>query len=290
MARARMSREERAEHVAAKVAAAQEILAAEVTSLRSGEDWRRFLDFQARLHAYSANNSVLLRVQHAQAFAAGLVPTPEPTYVAGFNTWKALGRTVDKGQRGYAILAPVTSHRRVAIDDQGHARPLGPEETIRSEETEERRQHLRGFKVEHAFEFGQTSGRPVPEPTRPQLLEGEAPPGLGLAVMQLIEDRGFRVDTVADAGAIQGANGQTSWSTRTVVVRADMDDAQMVRTLLHELLTAPVVRLPSTTSEFPPGPVGSPEWRGDRLWTTGRKVERSVMSERWWWSRLGRCA
>ncbi len=230
----RASKEDWADRVAAKVAAAQEVLAEQVAALRSGEDWKRFLDFQARLHAYSPGNCMLIQVAHALAFAAGAVPTPEPTYVAGFNTWKALGRSVDKGQHGYAILAPMTGHRRVAVDGQGQVRPLGTEDGARSGEIEERRRQLFGFKVEYCFEVGQTSGEPVPEPTRPKLLEGEAPPGLGVAVLRLIESRGFTVDTVPDARAIQGANGQTTWATRSVVVRADMDDAAMVKTLIHE--------------------------------------------------------
>jgi len=42
------------------------------------------------------------------------------------------------------------------------------------------------------------------------------------------------VDTAPDAASINGANGQTNWGAKTVVVRADMDDAAMVKTLIHE--------------------------------------------------------
>ncbi|MCF4122047.1 ssDNA-binding domain-containing protein [Antribacter sp. KLBMP9083] len=34
---------------------------------------------------------------------------PEPTYVAGFQQWKNLGRSVRKGVAGYQILAPRTA-------------------------------------------------------------------------------------------------------------------------------------------------------------------------------------
>jgi hypothetical protein len=231
---ARFSGEDRAERVAAKVAAAQEVLAEQVAALRSGEDWKQFLDFQARLHQYSPNNVLLIGAQHADAHAHGLVDTPAPTYVAKFNTWKALGRSAEKGQHGYVVLAPMTGQRRVAIDGDGHVRPLIADDSPKTGEVEDRRRQLRGFKVEHVFELGQTAGLSVPLPPRPQLLAGEAPSGFGLAVMSLIEDRGFRVDTVPDAGAIQGANGQTNWPSHTVVIRADMDDAAIVKTLVHE--------------------------------------------------------
>ena len=52
--------------------------------------------------------------------------------------------------------------------------------------------------------------------------------------MELIESKGYTVDTVPGAAHIGGANGQTHWGTRSVVVRADMDDAAMVKTLIHE--------------------------------------------------------
>lgn len=232
--RSGLSKGEWQERTAAKVAQAQETLAAEVAKLTTSDDWRRFLDFQAKLHSYSPNNVMLIAVQHARAVRGGLVPAAEPTYVAGFNTWRALGRAVNKGQHGYAILAPCRYNRRLALDPAGQARPLAKDEIPGVGERVDNRNVLAGFRVEHVFDVSATSGVELPEPPHPKLLVGEAPPGLGGAVLALIEDRGFSVDTVADAAAIQGANGQTNWGSRTVLIRADMDDAAMVKTLLHE--------------------------------------------------------
>jgi len=234
VARGYEARQEQAERSAARIAGAQQTLAAAVAALQSGEDWRRYLDFQAKLHAYSPRNVLLITAQHAQAFADGVVPSAEPTYVAGFNTWRALGRAVTKGQHGYAILAPCRYDRRVAVDPEGHARTLARTDTPGEGESVEAHKVLAGFRVEHVFDVSQTTGVELAEAPRPVLLRGEAPPGLGAAVLALIEDRGFQVDTVPDAGAIGGANGQTNWGSRTVVVRADMDDAAMVKTLVHE--------------------------------------------------------
>jgi hypothetical protein len=230
----RPSREEYAVLRAAKVEAALEVLAEAVGAIHSGEDWRRFLELQSRLHAYSANNVLLIATQHALAYEEGRVSTPEPTYVAGFNTWKALGRSVGKGQHGYAILAPLRSAVRVATDGAGTSRVLGHDDQPGPGESVEGRTALRGFKVEHVFAAEQTVGEALPEPPLPGLLEGEAPRGLGVAVMGMVESRGYAVSTVANARAIQGANGQTSWATRSVVIREDMDDAAMVKTLIHE--------------------------------------------------------
>ena len=234
MTTSRLSKEEWREQTEQRIAAAQETLAAEVAALQSGEDWQRFLDLQAKLHSYSPNNSLLVARQHARAFADGLVKDPDPGYVAGFGMWRSLGRSVERGQRGYVVLAPYRYDRKVAVDADGNSRQIGRNETGVEGERVETRRVLAGFRLEHVFSVHQTSGPDLPEPPRPELLAGEAPSGLGAAVLALIEAQGFRVDTVPDAAAIDGANGRTSWNSRQVVVRADMDDAQMTKTLIHE--------------------------------------------------------
>ena len=138
--------------------ASPETLAAEVTALQSGEDWQRYLAFQARLHTYSPNNVMLITAQHAFAYGEGRVGAPEPTYVAGFNTWRALGRSVDKGQHGYAVLAPCRYERQIAVDPDGNARRLSAGEALAEGETIERRNVLGGFRIEHVFDVSQTSG------------------------------------------------------------------------------------------------------------------------------------
>ncbi len=247
----RPSWEETAVLRAAKVEAALEVLADAVGAIHSGDDWRRFLELQSRLYAYSANNVMLIAAQHLQAFEQGRVSSPAPTYVAGFNTWKSLGRSVEKGQRGYVVLAPLRSAVRVATDDTGTTRRLGRHDQAAPGESVEARVALRGFRVEHVFAAEQTVGRNLPDPPTPRLLEGEAPRGLGLAVMALIERRGYDVDTVANAAVIQGANGQTRWATKSVVIRQDMDDAAMVKTLLHEAAHVVLHEPPGPGSSLP---------------------------------------
>ena len=230
----RLPTQERPGRVVAKVAQAQERLASEVAKLQSGADWKNYLAFQARLHHYSPNNVLLIAAQHALAYEERRVASPEASYVAGFNTWRSLGRFVDKGQHGYAVLAPCSYDRQMAVDAAGNARRVGPDEPPRAGETSERRRVLVGFRVAYVFDVSQTSGAPIPEPPRPSLLEGEAPRGLGASVVATVESQGFRVDTVPSAAAIGGANGRTDAAERTVLIRGDMDDAAMVKTLVHE--------------------------------------------------------
>ena len=86
---------------AAKIAALHEQIGEQVEALTADPQWRTMLDAAAKFHTYSLNNQLLITLQAtAQGFAA--------TRVAGFGTWKALGRSVVKGSTGLAVLAPCT--------------------------------------------------------------------------------------------------------------------------------------------------------------------------------------
>jgi hypothetical protein len=63
---------------------------------------------QARFHQYSFANTVLILCQ-----------CPTASRVAGFHTWRRLGRQVRRGEHAIWILAPVT--RRVDADDASEA-------------------------------------------------------------------------------------------------------------------------------------------------------------------------
>jgi hypothetical protein len=218
-----------------KVEQLHALLVESVEAVQSSEDWKRLLDLAGRFHHYSFDNQLLIAVQHAQAFRAGRVAEPSPSYVAGFRTWQALGRSVTKGQHGYAILAPVTVRPRVARDADRTIRTLDrrgdaaeDEDLVRGPVT------LRGFTVAYVFDVTQTAGEPIPETPRPKLLEGGAPDGLAGQLTAFLAGRGFGVGSAADAAAIGGANGVTDFAERTVQIRADMADAARVKTLAHE--------------------------------------------------------
>ena len=90
------------------------------------------------------------------------------------------------------------------------------------DETETSTPVLRGFAVD-VFDASQTSGKNLPDPQRTATPRRRGAWGLGAAVKELIESKGFAVNTVPDASHLQGANGQTDWSTPVVLIRADMD-------------------------------------------------------------------
>lgn len=218
----------------AKLEALQQKLTESVEALVTGEDWKRSLEFAARFRSRSFNNTMLIHVQHYAAYAQGRVPTPTPTYVAGFRQWLSLNRAVVKGQSGYAILAPVTARfASTTPTDPGSWRRLARGEKPGSGEAV--RSRMVGVKAAHVWDISQTDGEPIPETRPPRLLQGQAPEGLWDGLADQITARGFALRLVSNAEAIGGANGVTDYLTREVSVRMDMDDAAQVKTLAHEL-------------------------------------------------------
>ena len=203
-----------------KLAALHRRLHEGITALRGGQDWRRFLDTARRLHSYSFHNLILIGAQR-----------PDATMIAGYETWKQLGRQVDRGQKGIQILAPVR-RRDTAAAEAGRDRlggdgpPAGP-----AAADSEAGARPVAFRLAHVWDVSQTSGDPLPAQPAPQLLAGAAPDGLWDRLAALAAGRGFSVER----GDCAEANGYTAWASRSVRVRDDVDDAQACKTLAHEV-------------------------------------------------------
>jgi hypothetical protein len=178
-----------------------------VEKLTSSDEWVRYLDVQRRFHRYSFGNVLLIALQ-----------CPDATRVAGFRRWLELGRHVQRGQKGIAILAPVVS--RLKVEDKA----TGEEHTIVSAP--------RAFRVVHVFDVLQTEGDDLPE-IPCHRLEGE-----GIAYDELTlyaEGLGFRVEV----GELPGeTNGLCDHQTKTITVREGLAPAQQTKTLTHEIAHA----------------------------------------------------
>ena len=186
----------------------------QVAALRTGEDWQRWLSFAARFHSYSFQNTLLIFGQR-----------PDATTVAGYDAWQQMGRQVDKGQRGIAILAPVV--RRPKRDDEDDV-PNGLDDDATPQRTQPK---VVGFQPTFVWDVSQTSGKPLPEQPKPRLLSGQAPAGLWDHLVTLLGQAGYQLER-GDCGQ---ANGITSPKARVVRIRDELDDAQAVKTLAHEL-------------------------------------------------------
>jgi hypothetical protein len=198
-----------------------------VADLASSEGWMRMLGAAARFHAYSPSNVLLIAAQR-----------PDATRVAGIRTWNSLGRHVNKGEHGIAILAPCVYPTRPVDDAPRTPRAdaaLGREPQSRpasspSEDEPAAKRVLRGFKVVHVFDVTQTDGEPLPD-VEPPLLHGDAPDRLWDHLAGLLAADGYRIER----GPCHGANGYTDYTHRIVRVLDDVEPAQAAKTLAHEL-------------------------------------------------------
>jgi hypothetical protein len=74
-----------------------------------------YLGAMARFHKYSFGN--ILAIAR---------PRPTATHVAGFHTWKELGRFVKRGEKGIQILAPMVGKRRSKDNANRNTPPAQP--------------------------------------------------------------------------------------------------------------------------------------------------------------------
>jgi antirestriction protein ArdC len=200
-----------------------------VTGIQDSDAFRAYLDVQARFHRYSFSNALLILSQ-----------SPDATQVAGFQTWKQLGRPVRKGEHGIKILVPYRSTRaRTEQVEPADPRPEGapgtPAAQVDAANDAAGHHHLTGarrFGVGTVFDISQTDGPPLPTIDVPVLAGDEG---------QTLYDQLAGV-AAADGLTLQHQNDRLGPATmgfyapteRLIVVR-EASTRQMTKTLAHEL-------------------------------------------------------
>jgi hypothetical protein len=210
-----------------KIDAVMKQLKAGVEGIQDSYQFRLFLTTMSKFHEYSIGNQILIMLQR-----------PEAARVAGFNTWKDMGRFVKKGEKGIAILAPVmppkqktacpgcgaeVSRKARYCPECGHGL-----ETSSGIEIEQ----PRFFRIVYVFALDQTEGEPLPEFEVP-VLTGEANEGLFADLLAHMKQRGVSVDFDSrpqmDPG-VKGFYGRTG-----IWIRPEEPRAQQLKTLIHEI-------------------------------------------------------
>jgi HD-like signal output (HDOD) protein len=126
--------------------AKQELIAANlkllIEQLEAGhsEALTSYLTAMSRFHHYSFGNILEIAWQ-----------MPTATRVAGFWTWKNLGRSVKARQKGIRILAPI-----VGVCRKGN-------EEAQKDIAKQNERVLLGFRNAYTFDFSQTDGIDLPE-------------------------------------------------------------------------------------------------------------------------------
>jgi hypothetical protein len=177
----------------------------------------------SKFHTYSIGNLILIGIQK-----------PDATYVAGYNTWKELGRWVREGEKGIAIQAPVFPPRPIC-PVCGAKIPRGAKycpQCGEPVEVEEMGLTPSYFKVVHVFDISQTEGKPLPEFEVP-VLTGEANEELFRKVMSLAKAEGLDVSFEPRPHQDPEIKGQ--YFDKTIWVKPDEPRAQQLKSLLHEV-------------------------------------------------------
>jgi len=196
-----------------------------VAGIQDSDTFRAYLDVQARFHQYSSANALLILSQR-----------PDATRVAGYRTWKSLGRQVRRGERGITIIVPLHVRHRSATGEAPPPRAPASEVTepdagVAPEETVTANRRLR-FGLGTVFDVAQTEGTPLPTIDVPLLHEDT-----GQDLYHRLEQFGQREGLTIRRGDSQlgpTAMGSYSPAERLIVLR-EAAQLQMTKTLAHEL-------------------------------------------------------
>jgi len=162
------------------------------------EKLREYLGAMARFHRYSWHNVMLIASQR-----------PLATHIAGFNTWKQLGRFVKKGAKGIMILAPIV---RKKSEDEAFE--------------EDQNNVTVGFRAVYVFDQADTDGKPLCDLAS---AEGD-PSGYTEKSKQFVAQRGIHLEY---SDAIYPAQGQCSAGKITLL--PGQSAAEEFNSLAHEV-------------------------------------------------------
>src|SRR5215213_7600873 len=182
-----------------------------VSAIHDSDTFRSYLDAQARFHQYSFGNVLLILSQK-----------PDATRVAGYQTWKQLGRQVRRGERGLRIIVPLRG--RIAVSPAENE--ASDEEQSRGERTIVR------FGTGSVFDISQTDGDPLPTVNVP-VLEGEEGTALYDRLAAVATAEGLTLERTSQLPR-ESVTGYYEPDTRRIVVR-EASPRQMTKTLAHEL-------------------------------------------------------
>jgi len=182
-------------------------LANETDSVKQDAAFKTWLASMSRFHRYSWSNQLLIALQRPQA-----------TRVAGFHTWRKMGRFVTKGQKGISIFAPIVRKQDGETAEEGG----------RLELTAKGPRRVAGFRGATVFDVSQTEGEPLPEAPEHNATEG------GEDVLPKLEDAAAAFGIRVVYQEIQGgAEGYSMGGT--VVVEATQPIPAKCGTLAHEI-------------------------------------------------------
>jgi len=193
-----------------------------VEGIQDSYQFRLFLTTMSKFHDYSIGNQILIMLQQ-----------PDATHVAGFVTWKELGRWVKKGGKSISILAP-RFPPRPTCPKCGTKISKGagfcPKCGTPIEEGEAAPAY---FIVVSVFDISQTDGKPLPEFEVP-VLTGEVNEELFSKLLVLMKANNVKVSFESQPDLNPNIKGQYS-PGHGIWIRPEEPRAQQLKSLAHEI-------------------------------------------------------
>ncbi len=177
-----------------------------VTSIFSSEKYKEFLKTYAQFHNYSINNTILILSQR-----------PDSSHVASFQTWKRLGRSIGKGEKGIKVLVPIPYKYEKQVDKGD-----GNSENVEYEGTT--------FRIGNVFDVSQTHGKELPTLVRDLKDNSEAIKRAIVSASKVAD-----IPVHFDKPVSGNSKGYYHLEDKYIAIKPGMSDSQTLKTLVHEI-------------------------------------------------------
>lgn len=204
-----------------KMSAIQKKLDDGVRAIFTSEKYQEYISAMSKFPRYSINNCILIASQ-----------LPEASLVCGFRKWQTeFNRTVNKGEHGIMILAPIKGKTEVVeeVFDENNKAVV---DENGNQKTEKVTREYQTFRPVYVFDVSQTSGDPLPT------LASE----LNETVDSFEEMKGVLISISPVPVSFEtingGANGYYSPTAGKIVIDERLPQLQMLKTMVHEIAHA----------------------------------------------------
>lgn len=204
-----------------KMSTIQKKLEDGVRAIFTSEKYQEYISAMSKFPRYSINNCILIASQ-----------LPEASLVCGFRKWQTeFNRTVNKGEHGIMILAPIKGKTEVVeeVFDENNKAIV---DENGNQKTEKVTREYQTFRPVYVFDVSQTSGDPLPT-LASELNETVDSFEEMKSVLISISPVPVSFETING-----GANGYYSPTAGKIVIDERLPQLQMLKTMVHEIAHA----------------------------------------------------
>lgn len=196
-----------------KLKALTDMLETGTKAVFESERYKEYLGVMAKFHRYSSRNSLLILLQK-----------PEASHVASFGAWQSMSRSVNKGEKGIQIIAPIPYKRTVEVT-RGADGELLPEPQKREIE-------VKAYRSAYVFDVSQTQGKELPRLVSQLMGTVSEHDELMFALFQASPC------PVAFEAMEGNKNGYYNFAEQRIAIREGLSEEQTIKTLVHEIAHA----------------------------------------------------